>query len=142
MRQDFLNQLHALLQEKSAGGWKDGWIYGRLQQDFTLTPDEREKLAQALGFQYGWNPTVEDLLEHQWQEEKPFWERLQQPVPPEPVSPPLQPFSPKGTPPAPQSQSTQKTPRPTYTSPITPPIGQNLESTLAELTDLVGSPEH
>ena len=55
------------------GSWRDGWIYGRLKQEFDLQPDELNAMASALGFKYGWNPMVKDILENQWQEDEVRW---------------------------------------------------------------------
>lgn len=55
------------------GSWKDGWVYGRLRQEFDLQPDELNAMATALGFKYGWNPMVKDILENQWQEDEVRW---------------------------------------------------------------------
>jgi hypothetical protein len=73
MRQEFLDRLQALLKEKAFGGWRDGYVYGRLNQEFTLYPEELNKMASALGFKYGWNPSVEDILEEQWQKDESRW---------------------------------------------------------------------
>lgn len=73
MRQEFLNRLNELLQERRIGSWKDGWVYGRLKQEFTLDPEELGKLAEVLGFKYGWNRVVEDLLEEQWRSQELLW---------------------------------------------------------------------
>ncbi len=73
MRQEFLDRLKILLKERLAGSWKDGWVYGRLKQEFDLQPDELGAIANVLKFKYGWNPTVQELLERQWQEEEVRW---------------------------------------------------------------------
>lgn len=73
MRQEVTNRMQTLLREKSASGWLDGWVYGRLKQEFALQPDELNAIASALGFKYGWNAAVEDVLEAQWQKEEKFW---------------------------------------------------------------------
>lgn len=73
MRQEFQERLQALLKEKVFGGWKDGWVYGRLKQEFALESDELNAIASSLGFKYGWNSTVEELLESQWQEAESIW---------------------------------------------------------------------
>lgn len=75
MRQEFLDRLRILLRERSAGSWKDGWVYGRLKQDFDLQPDELNEMAAALRFRYGWNSSVKDILENQWQEDEVRWMR-------------------------------------------------------------------
>ena len=67
MRPEVLEQIKVLVREKHAGSRKDGWVYGKLKQAFDLQPDELDQLAAALGFKYGWNPTVKDILEKQWQ---------------------------------------------------------------------------
>jgi hypothetical protein len=73
MRQEFSDQLKILLKEKFAGSWRDGWVYGRLKQEFDLELDELNAIATALGFKYGWNSTVKDILENQWQEDEVRW---------------------------------------------------------------------
>uniref|UniRef100_B8HM01 ATPase central domain-containing protein n=1 Tax=Cyanothece sp. (strain PCC 7425 / ATCC 29141) TaxID=395961 RepID=B8HM01_CYAP4 len=73
MRQEFLDRLKELIQEKRIGSWKDGWVYGRLKQEFTLQSDELGKLAEVLGFKYGWNRVVEELLEEQWRSQELLW---------------------------------------------------------------------
>lgn len=70
MRQEFLDRLQAILREKAGGGWKDGWVYGRLKQEFALQQDELEEMARRLGFKMGWNAPLESLLEEQWEREK------------------------------------------------------------------------
>ncbi|HEY9825600.1 MAG TPA: hypothetical protein V6D19_09140 [Stenomitos sp.] len=76
MRQEFLNRLQEILREKSRGSWKDGWVYGRLKQEFVLQQDELEEMARRLGFKRGWNTQLESLLEEQWQREKHAEETL------------------------------------------------------------------
>ncbi len=73
MRQEFSDRLRILLKDKFAGSWKDGWVYGRLKQELKLQPDELDTLAIALGFKYGWNHAVKDILENQWQEDEVRW---------------------------------------------------------------------
>ncbi len=73
MRQEFLNRLRVLLLERRSGSWKDGWVYGRLKQEFDLQPDELDAMATALGFKYKWNPGLKFVLEEQWQKEEPHW---------------------------------------------------------------------
>jgi hypothetical protein len=73
MRQEFSDRLKVLIHEKFAGSWKDGWVYGRLKQDLDLQPDELNVLAATLGFKYGWNHAVKDILENQWQEDEVTW---------------------------------------------------------------------
>lgn len=73
MRQEFSDRLRILLKDKFAGSWKDGWVYGRLKQELNLQPDELDVLATALGFKYGWNHSVKDILENQWQEDEVRW---------------------------------------------------------------------
>lgn len=73
MRQEFSDRLRILLSDKFAGSWKDGWVYGRLKQELKLQPDELDALATALGFKYGWNHVVKDILENQWQEDEVRW---------------------------------------------------------------------
>ena len=73
MRQAFSNRLKILQKEKLAGSWRDGWVYGRLKQEFSLEPDELDALATALGFKYGWNHSVKDILERQWQKDEVRW---------------------------------------------------------------------
>lgn len=73
MRQEFSERLKILLKEKFAGSWRDGWVYGRLKQELNLQLDELDALATALGFKYGWNHAVKDILENQWQEDEVRW---------------------------------------------------------------------
>ena len=73
MRQEFSERLRNLQKEKMFGSWKDGWVYGRLNQEFDLQLDELNAVATALGFKYGWNAAVKDILESQWQEEEVRW---------------------------------------------------------------------
>lgn len=73
MRQEFPDRLKILLREKFAGLWKDGWVYGRLKQEFDLQPDELNAMVAALGFKRGWNPMVQEILENQWQEDEIRW---------------------------------------------------------------------
>ncbi len=73
MRQEFSERFKILLKEKVAGSWRDGWVYGRLKQELNLQPDELDALATALGFKYGWNHVVKDILENQWQEDEVRW---------------------------------------------------------------------
>jgi stage V sporulation protein K len=76
--QPFLQRLQELIQERFAGSYRDGWIYGRLLQEFDLTPEQLNLLATTLGFKYGWNAIVQDILEKQWQEDYRFWQQRQQ----------------------------------------------------------------
>ncbi len=69
----FADRLLTILREQSAGSWKDGWVYGRLKQEFDLQSNELEAISTALKFKYGWNKSVEEILERQWQEEEPRW---------------------------------------------------------------------
>ena len=73
MRQEFFERLNHLQKEKMSGSWKDGWVYGRLNQEFELQLDELNAMSTALGFKYGWNAAVKDILENQWQEEEVRW---------------------------------------------------------------------
>ena len=73
MRQEFFERLNYLQKEKMFGSWKDGWVYGRLNQEFELQLDELNAMSTALGFKYGWNAAVKDILENQWQEEEVRW---------------------------------------------------------------------
>lgn len=75
MRQIFLDRLKVILSEKTLGGWRDGWVYGRLKQEFELQPDELNAIAQVLGFKYGWNASLEKLLWQQWQAEESRWKQ-------------------------------------------------------------------
>lgn len=70
MRPEFLTRLTELIYQKMANSWKEGWVYGHLKQEFSLERDELEEMAHRLGFKHGWNPGLEDLLEHQWSKEK------------------------------------------------------------------------
>jgi hypothetical protein len=76
MRQEFLDRLQEILREKARGSWKDGWVYGRLKQEFTLQQDELEEMARRLGFKMGWNAPLESLLEEQWERENRAEETL------------------------------------------------------------------
>ncbi|MGC9504411.1 AAA family ATPase [Baaleninema sp.] len=59
-----MKQLKQIRAESSF--YSDGWVYGRLKQKLgSLQADELNKLAEVLGFKYGWNPTVQELLEQQ-----------------------------------------------------------------------------
>lgn len=73
MQSDFENRLRILIKEKFAGSWRDGWVYGRLRQEFTLSKCELDAVASALGFKYGWNSAVEKILEDQWEKDKSQW---------------------------------------------------------------------
>ncbi|MBE9065923.1 hypothetical protein IQ260_04585 [Leptolyngbya cf. ectocarpi LEGE 11479] len=73
MRQEFSDRLKILRKERVTGSWRDGWIYGRLKQEFDLQPDELNTMATVLGFKYGWNPMVKNILENQWQEDEVRW---------------------------------------------------------------------
>lgn len=73
MREDVQKRLKVLVRERFAGLWSDGWVYVQLKQEFDLTSDELDKLASVLGFKYGWNPVVEQLLEDQWEKDKSRW---------------------------------------------------------------------
>lgn len=73
MRQEVQKKLKILVRERFSGLWSDGWVYAQLKQDFDLTTDELDKLASVLGFKYGWNPVVEQLLEDQWEKDKSRW---------------------------------------------------------------------
>jgi hypothetical protein len=59
--------------ERRSGSWTDGWIYGRLKQEFDLQPDELDAMTSAMGFKYGWNTTVENLLEGQCLKDEVRW---------------------------------------------------------------------
>lgn len=48
-------------------------MYGRLNQEFDLQLDELNAMTTALGFKYGWNSAVEEILESQWQEDEVRW---------------------------------------------------------------------
>lgn len=78
MRQEVKDRLLSLIKQRAVEGWKDGWIYGQLKQEFKLSVDELNSIASTLGFKYGWNPTVEEILEKQWQEEEKTWKQHQQ----------------------------------------------------------------
>jgi hypothetical protein len=75
MRQIVLDRLKVIISEKVLGGWRDGWVYGRLKQEFELQPDELNAIAQVLGFKYGWNAALEKLLWQQWQLEESRWKQ-------------------------------------------------------------------
>ncbi|MEA5572707.1 hypothetical protein [Calothrix sp. UHCC 0171] len=69
MRHEVMQKLKNLLKERKIFNYKDGYVYGCLNNEFELTSDELHSLAKVLGFKYGWNSTVEEILESQWQEE-------------------------------------------------------------------------
>jgi PP-loop superfamily ATP-utilizing enzyme len=69
MRPEVLDRLNTLNLQKISSGYKDGWLYGMLEREFDLSPDELSFLATKLGFKYGWNPTIASLLERQWETE-------------------------------------------------------------------------
>lgn len=73
MREEVQKKLKILVRARFSGLWSDGWVYAQLKQDFDLTTDELDKLASVLGFKYGWNPVVEQLLEDQWEKDKSRW---------------------------------------------------------------------
>ena len=75
MRQEFSDRLRILIREKFAGSCRDGWVYGRLKQEFDLQPDELNAMAIALRFKRGWNPGLKDILEGQWQKDEVEWIR-------------------------------------------------------------------
>lgn len=70
MRQDVDQYLSVLIRQKLNLCLSEGWVYGQLQQEFTLEQDELEELARRLGFQKGWNLGLKDLLEYQWSKDK------------------------------------------------------------------------
>jgi hypothetical protein len=74
VRHTVLERLKCLLRERAVDGWRDGWVYGRLKQEFELQPDELNAIADVLGFKYGWNAALEQLLWKQWQEEEGRWQ--------------------------------------------------------------------
>ena len=57
------------------GSYKDGWVYGRLNQEFELELSELTEMAKILGFKYGWNHSVKEILENQWQQEELIWKQ-------------------------------------------------------------------
>lgn len=77
MRHTVLERLKILLSERAVDGWRDGWVYGRLKQEFDLQPDELNAIAEVLGYKYGWNAALEQLLWKQWQEEEGRWQERQ-----------------------------------------------------------------
>ncbi|NET09367.1 MAG: hypothetical protein F6K16_32620 [Symploca sp. SIO2B6] len=80
MRQEVVDRLQVLRMEKLGSIWTDGWVYGRLKEEFELQPDELEFFAEQLGFKYGWNPKLQAVLEQQWQQQGPIWKGIQQTV--------------------------------------------------------------
>lgn len=78
MRQEVKDRLRLLIVQRSMEGWKDGWIYGQLKQEFKLSADELNSIASVLGFKYGWNSSVEEILEKQWHIEEKAWKQKQQ----------------------------------------------------------------
>jgi len=77
MDQKFTDRLQVLIDERRSRRFKDGWVYGRLKQEFDLQPEQLAIMATALGFKYGWNLVVQDLLEKQWQQDQPLWLELE-----------------------------------------------------------------
>lgn len=78
MRETFQARLQSLCTQKRSGGWKDGWVYGRLTSEFgELQPDELNAIATALGYKYGFNPMVKGIWEEDWKSEKPLYSLLQ-----------------------------------------------------------------
>jgi hypothetical protein len=78
MREEFPARLNSLISEKHSGGWKGGWVWGRLQLEFEeLQPDELNAIAAALGYKYGYNQLAKRMWEEDWQATKPSWERVQ-----------------------------------------------------------------
>lgn len=73
MRENVAKRLKTLVKEKLAGSWRDGWVYAQLKQEFDLTAAELDEIVSVLGFKYGWNSTVEQLLEEQWNNDKSRW---------------------------------------------------------------------
>ena len=80
MRQEVVDRLQVLRMEKLGTSWTDGWVYGRLAEEFSLHPDELDFLAAKLGFKYGWNPQLKAVLEDQWQQQGPIWKGLQKTI--------------------------------------------------------------
>ncbi|MEM9215020.1 MAG: AAA family ATPase [Cyanobacteria bacterium P01_F01_bin.150] len=80
MRQEVVERLQVLRMEKLGTSWTDGWVYGRLMEEFELQPDELEFLSEKLGFKYGWNPGLKALLEEQWQRQGSIWKGIQKTV--------------------------------------------------------------
>jgi hypothetical protein len=73
MQNVFESRLKTLIKEKFAGSWRDGWVYAQLKQEFALEAAELNAIAAALGFKYGWNAAVEQILEDQWEKDKSRW---------------------------------------------------------------------
>ena len=69
MRQEFLERLRVLLNEKSMQCMRTGWVYGKLRQEFDLQADELQEMARRMGFKKGWNPMLKSLLEDEWEKE-------------------------------------------------------------------------
>lgn len=79
MRQAFLDSLQKRLEEQALNGWRDGWVYGRLKEEFnSLQLDELEKMADMLQFKRGWSLLVENILDNQWEQDKPQWRQQEQ----------------------------------------------------------------
>jgi hypothetical protein len=78
MRPEVFAKLEELAQQKKILGYRDGWVYGMLKREFELTSDELSSLVKVLGFKLGWNPTVEKILEEQWQLEADYEKEVAQ----------------------------------------------------------------
>ncbi|MEM9217908.1 MAG: hypothetical protein AAGD25_26650 [Cyanobacteria bacterium P01_F01_bin.150] len=77
MRQEVSDRLNILILEKLSSLWNEGWVYGRLREEFDLNPDELEYLVARLGFKKGWNPMLKNILEEQWEEQKNLWKKTE-----------------------------------------------------------------
>ncbi|NET52683.1 MAG: ATPase, partial [Merismopedia sp. SIO2A8] len=149
MRQEVVDRLQVLRMEKLGSIWTDGWVYGRLKEEFELQPDELEFFAEQLGFKYGWNPKLQAVLEQQWQQQGPIWKGIQQTVAAQTPSAHATVKSSARSPrPSTQQRHHSSTPKPstTRTTPKKTPVGHeshssgtnNLESCLDQLHSLVG----
>ena len=76
MRQEFLDRLKVLMNERSMKCMRLGWVYGMLRQEFNLQPDELEEMARRMKFKKGWNPMLKSLLEDEWEKEKASQENI------------------------------------------------------------------
>lgn len=77
MRQEVEKYLTQLMFQKLEFSLTEGWVYGQLRHEFSLGQDDLEELASRLGFERGWNPVLEDLLEYQWSKDKETMQTLE-----------------------------------------------------------------
>lgn len=77
MRQEIEKRFSNLLLQKLEFSLTYGWVYGQLKIEFSLGQDDLGELARRFGFKHGWNPVLEDLLEHQWSKDKETMQTLE-----------------------------------------------------------------